>query len=239
MIDLDTVKICAVIGDTDTGKTNLAVYHLRNYKGNRQIYTLGYPGQLDNYIPLNSLSDIFRLSNSIIFIDELSKVFPLKNRHTNNDFIEVARLLAHSGNTILFTTQLTQDLTNQMEAFVEGFLITKMADLRFLKAGSKVKYVIMDCLDPRRTSKELNLNQGEYLQSVDNSPAGTNGIRPFPFQNIGKKWRNSAVRAGAQPVALGGAACGSACGSACGNSSGNACGVGQVAQTTISVQGVT
>ena len=188
MINLDKVRICAVIGDINSGKTNLAIYQLRQYKGPRKVYTLGYPKQIDNFISLNKSSDINKLTDSFILVDELSKFYPTKGRHTNNDFLKLARIMGHNNNTLVFTTQLTPDLTNQMESFVDTFLITRMADLRFLKFGSKAKYAIIDCADIRMTGQSLNLKQGEYLQSSDNSPIGEDGIKTFPFQQVGKDW---------------------------------------------------
>ena len=192
-IDLDTKRIMAIIGDINSGKTNLGIYCLRQYKGTRKIYTLGYPKQIDNFITLNTKRDIERLTDSIIFIDELSKFYPNKER-TNSEFLNVARVMGHNNNTLIFTTQLTQDLTNKMEAFVDTFLITKMADLRSLKIGSKVKYLIMDCADIRMTGHALNLKVGEYLYLSENSFVGEEGIKTFPFQNIGKDWSSVGSR---------------------------------------------
>ena len=190
-LNLNNVRICGIIGDIHSGKTNLAIYHLRKYKGKRKIYTLGYPKQIDNFIRLNTKRDIAKLTDSIIFIDELSKFYSTKERHTNTEFLDIARIMGHSNNTLVFTTQLTQDLTNKMEAFVDTFLITRMDDLRFLKLGSKAKYRILDCADIRMTGHSLNLKQGEYLELSENNPIGENGVKDFPFQNIGKDWVKS------------------------------------------------
>lgn len=215
-LDLDNVRICAVMGDINTGKTNLAIYSIRQYKGKRNIYTLGYPKKIDNFTQLNTKRDILRLTDSIIFIDELSKFYPLQSRHTNFEFIEIERTISHNNNTIIFTTQLTQDLTNQMEAFVDTFLITGISDLRFLKSGSKAKFSILDCADYRMNGSSLNLKQGEYLQLSNSSEIGEDGIKSFPFQNIGKDWNVNGYRAipnnSVRSVALGGVACGVACG---------------------------
>ena len=187
-MDLDKTKIVGIVGDTDTGKTNLAVYLLRKYKGERKIYTLGYPSQIDNFIPLSKKQDLMKLTHSIIFVDELARFFPTRERHTSQDFLEMARYLGHSKNTIIFTTQLSQDLTNQMEAFVDTLLITRMEDLRYLKFGSKIKYTVLDSADYRMNGHSLNLSIGEYLESCPTNEIGGDGIKSFPFQDIGKDW---------------------------------------------------
>ena len=193
-MDLDKTKIVGIVGDTDTGKTNLGIYLLRNYKGNRKIYTLGYPIQLDNFPQLNKKQELTQITNSIIFVDELARFFPTRERHTNQDFLELARLLGHSKNTLIFTTQLSQDLTNQMESFVDTLLITRMADLRYLKFGSKIKFTILDCADVRMNGHSLNLSPGEYLESCPANEIGGDGIKSFPFQNIGKDWAPAGLK---------------------------------------------
>ena len=57
-MDLDKTKMVGIIGDTDTGKTNVAVYLLRKYSGERKIYTLGYPKQIDDFPQLNKKQDL-------------------------------------------------------------------------------------------------------------------------------------------------------------------------------------
>ena len=188
MIDLDKTRLVAIVGDMNSGKTNLAVHIMRAYKGDRKIYTLGYPKQIDGFASLNKKRDINKLSNSIICIDELSKFFPVVSRRTPQDFISLVRVLAHKNNTIITTTQLSQDLTKTMEAFVDTFLITRLADLRFLKLGSKIKFAVQDCADIRMNGEALDLIPGEYLQSCQASLPGEDGIKSFPFQEIGKDW---------------------------------------------------
>lgn len=199
-INLDKSRIVAIIGDMNTGKTNLAVYLMRNYKGIRQIYTLGYPKKIDQFPALYRTQDIERVSDSIIFIDELSRFFPLKQRHSSKEFLDVSRLLAHRNNTIIFTTQLSQDLTMTMESFVDTFLITRISDLRFLKKGSKVKTLVLDCCDYHMTGKLLDLVPGQYLQFTNDSMPGEDGVKTFEFQNIHKDWNINIQSTGIQSI---------------------------------------
>jgi hypothetical protein len=189
-MDLDKFRLVSIIGDIDSGKTNLGVYLLRQYKGNRSIHVLGYPKVIDNFNILNSHRDLTKLTNSVIFIDEFSRFFPLKSRCTNNDFMNIARVLSHNNNTMIFTTQLSQDLTVSMESFVDVFCMTTINDLRTLKKDSRAKNAVLDCADIRRTSYGFNLVKGEYYEFSDKNSVGHNGVKTFPFQDIGKDWKN-------------------------------------------------
>ena len=188
-MDLDKCKVIAVFGDVNSGKTNLALHLLRSYPGKRKIYTLGYPIQLDNYTALATIREMFQINDGIIFIDELHRFFKLYNKDTSRDFMELASLSAHNNNTIIFTTQLSQNITKPMEAFIDGFCITRIQDLSTLKLGSRTRKVVKDSVDIRKTNEGLFLNQGEYLSSSSYDEIGEGGVKKFPFQGIGKDWR--------------------------------------------------
>ena len=42
-IDLDKIRSLAILGQVNAGKTNLAFWYLKSYKGKRKIYLFGYP----------------------------------------------------------------------------------------------------------------------------------------------------------------------------------------------------
>jgi hypothetical protein len=189
-MDLDKCKVIAIIGDVNSGKTNLAVHLLRTYPGKKNIYIYGYPQQLDNFIPLINKTQLSMVEDGIIFIDELQRFFRLYDKNTNREFIEFVSLSAHKNNCLIFTTQLSQNLTKAMEAFVDGFCITRVRDISTLKLGSKIKRVVDNCIDIRRTSWGLFLKDGEFLSNSDYDNIGDGGITTFPYQGIGKDWRN-------------------------------------------------
>jgi hypothetical protein len=199
-MDLDKCKVIAIIGDVDSGKTNLAVHLLRNYPGKRKIYTFGYPIQIDNYIPLANKVQLSMVQDGVVFVDELHKFFRMYDKNTSREFIELVSLSAHNNNTLIFTTQLSQNLTKPMEAFVDGFCVTRIQDLSTLKNGSRIKRVVENCGDIRKTSWGLFLDKGEYLSASNYDEIGEGGILRFPFQGIGKDWRKIAHQ-NAQQVA--------------------------------------
>lgn len=188
-IDLDKFKSVAILGDTNSSKSNLAVYHLRNYKGKRKIYTLGYPRQLDNFTQLSSFRDVFQLTDAVIFIDELNQFIKVYDRKANYDLMELISLFAHQNNTLVFTTCLSQFITQGVEAFIDCWLLTRMNDLANLKNGSKPKRIIQNTFHPKCNKWSLSLANGEYLEFSELNEIGKNGVKVFPDQKIGKDWK--------------------------------------------------
>lgn len=189
-MDLDKTKVLAVLGDMNSGKTNLAFHLLREYSGNRKIYLLGYPKQIDNFIPLSDFGDIFELRDSIIFMDEIHRYIKLYDKRANHRLLELISLFSHNNNTLIFTTQLSQFISKSVEAFVDGWCITKLKDLKSLKNGSKPKRIIQNTSSPLCTEWSLSLQQGEFLEHCEANGIGENRIKEFKYQGIGKDWKN-------------------------------------------------
>jgi hypothetical protein len=187
-IDLDLVKSVCILGEVDSGKTNLGFWYLENYKGKRKIYLLGYPKKVKDYINLNSFSDIFKLKDSIIFCDELQKFIKIYDRKSNYQLMELISLFAHKNNTIIFTTQVSQFVTKGVEAFIDVWAI-KSQDLESLKNGSKPKRVIQRLSDYRRTDWFLSLEKNEYYEYSERNKLGQNIVKTFPDMGIKKDWR--------------------------------------------------
>jgi len=189
-MDLDRCRVIAVLGDIDTCKTNLAIYLLRQYRGDRQIYLLGYPKQIDNFKTLTNFNDLFKISDGIVFIDEIQRFIKSYEHHKNTALQELMSFFAHNNLTLIMTTQLSQFITKGTEAFVDTWCFTRISDIQSLKNGSKPKRIIQSTVHPRCTSWALALPLGEYLEHNDNNLLGDNGVKSFPNQGIQKDWRN-------------------------------------------------
>jgi hypothetical protein len=125
-IDLDRVKSVAILGDVNTGKTNLGFYYLNEYKGKRKKYLLGYPKQKEGCISVSSFEDLFKIRDGIIYIDEIHKFIKVYDRKSNYQLMELISLFAHKNNTLIFSTQLTQFVTRGVEAFIDVWAIKKI-----------------------------------------------------------------------------------------------------------------
>ena len=188
-MELDNTKVIAILGDINTGKTNLAFHLLREYKGTRKIYLLGYPKQVDDFSTLPCFTDIFQLTDSIIFMDEIHRFVKIYDKKTSQELLEMLTLFSHNNNTLIFTTQLSQFITKSVEAFIDTWCITQLREVQTLKNGSKPKRIVRDTVDPRCSRWSLSLKSGQYLEHSASNLTGMNRIKEFPFQGIGKDWR--------------------------------------------------
>jgi hypothetical protein len=192
-MDLDKSRVIAILGDIDTCKTNLAIYLLRSYQGKRKVYLLGYPRQVDNFQSLTNFNDLFKISDGIVFIDEIQRFIRSYEHHKNTALQELISFFAHNNLTLIMTTQLSQFITKGTEAFVDTWCMTRIGDIQCLKNGSKPKRIIQTTVHPKCTSWALSLSNGEYLEHCDSNLIGENGIKTFPDQGIKKDWRQDFI----------------------------------------------
>lgn len=192
MVCLDEVKSVAILGDVHTCKTNLAVYFLRKYKkegGKRQIYLVGYPKQIDDFKTISFFNDLFKLTDSIIFIDEIQKYLNIYDRRRVQDFIELISFFAHNNNTLIFTTCLSHFIPKRLEPYLDCLVLTRIMDVKGLKNGGKPKRIIENITSSKSTKWSLALLKGEYIEHSELNSSDENGIKTFNDQRIGKDWR--------------------------------------------------
>ncbi len=189
MVNLDQVKTVAILGDIHTGKTNLAVSMLREYKGDKQIYLVGYPKQIDDFKNISFFNDLFKLTDSIIFIDEIQKFINIYDRRRVHEFIELLSFFAHNNNTLIFTTCLSQFIPKRLEPYLDCWCMTRIMDVEGLKNGGKAKRIIKNTTHHKSTKWSLALPNGEYLEHCEINDIEENGVKTFEYQKIGKDWR--------------------------------------------------
>lgn len=191
MVNIDLVKSIAILGDGNTAKTNLAVYLIRDYVtkgGKKKVYLVGYPKKIDNFESISSFTDIFKIRDAIIFIDELQRYIKIYDRKANYELMELISFFYHNNNTLIFTTSLTQFVTKGIEAVIDCWMLTRIMDIGSLKNGSKAKRIIQVTTHPKCTCWSLALENGEYLEYCENNKIGENGVKRFPDQKIAKDW---------------------------------------------------
>lgn len=187
---LNNTDHIAIIGNTNTGKSNL-LFYLASQCDTKKKYLLGYPIYVDGFTAINSIDDIRELSDCVLCIDELSKYFPIWQNKSNIALIEFLQFAQHNRVKLIFTTQLSQAITKQVEAFIGCWAIKKIT-MHSLKNGSMPKNILKYSIKhPNITGEFIKLENKEYVWYNTNGVVGENGIKEFPFMNIGKHWKNN------------------------------------------------
>lgn len=187
-INLDKVRSVCILGEIDSGKTNLAFYYMNSYKGTRQKYLFGYPIEVEGYISIATWGDLLKIKDGIIFIDEIQRLIRTYDKKANIQLMEMISLFSHKNNTLIFTTQLSQFVTKGIEAFIDVWAI-KHIDLETLKNGSKPKRIIQRLSYPKKNNWVLDLEPNEWFEYSEKNGLGENKIKRFEFQGINKDWR--------------------------------------------------
>jgi hypothetical protein len=191
---IDNNSPIAVIGGTNSGKTNLGFYIGSLRKGKK--YLLGYPREVGGWIRLNSQDDFSKIvatdeEPATLLIDEFSKYFAVWDKRSNEKLLEVLQFAEHNKIKLILTTQLSQFITKQCEAMIPCWAI-KQINIRRLKNGSTPSYVLKYAIKHPNISREfVKIAVKEFIWYSENSIVGENGIYEFPFMNIGKDWGNT------------------------------------------------
>ncbi len=189
-IDLDRIQTLAILGGRHSGKTNLMFYLMKKSKSQRVKYLFGYPKAIKGFKAVNTIDEVATLKDAVIGCDELSKIVPFYSKRMNDTLLDLLTTIAHNGSTLMFTTSLSQFITKALDGYIDGFCYTRITDMDQLKNGSKAKRRLQGFRHPKVSIWALNIKVGEYLEVVDSNKQGVNGIKKFPFQNIGKDWRS-------------------------------------------------
>lgn len=189
-LNLDKTDSVAIVGDRNSGKTNLAFSFMNSYRGRRGKVLYGYPKDFKGYLRIANWEDLLQITDSIIFIDEISKYIKLYDRRANVELMDLLSFLAHQNNTLIFTTQLTQFITKGVEASIQTWCI-KQIDIVGLKNGCKVKRILQATAHPRITNKGMALRVDEYIAHDLNMRIGFSGLHTFKDQNIKKDWKTA------------------------------------------------
>ena len=187
-LNLELTDSIAIVGDRNSGKTNLAFYLMNNYKGSRTKYLYGYPKNIKGYHNIRTWGDLLKISDSIIFIDEIQRYIPLYEKKANHEFMELLSFLSHQNNTLIFTTQLSQFITKGVEASIQTWFI-KQLDIMGLKNGCKIKRILQETASPQITKRGMNISVNQYIAHDETMPISFNGIHTFSNQGVLKDWK--------------------------------------------------
>lgn len=114
-----SIRAIGLISDPNQGKSN-TIYHCIKAiqaKYNATIYAYGLRVMFDGVQRINSIEELERITNSVIFLDEFPSLFSLNNRRQVEKFEESMRKIYHSNNIVVIC-----GLPHNFTKFLSGLL---------------------------------------------------------------------------------------------------------------------
>ena len=116
---VDKASAVGIIGGQQTGKTAIAFTIMEQSK--KPVYVLRHPKpyliQALGYKMIYNLSDIERLQDCLIFIDDIQLVLPTYDKRANDGLLRLLSKSAQRGVGIVFTTNDTRFVTRGLENY--------------------------------------------------------------------------------------------------------------------------
>lgn len=193
---VDKVNAVGIIGGQQTGKTAISFTLMAQSK--KPVYVLRHPKpyliQALGYHMIYNLSDIEKLQDCIIFIDDIQLVLPTYDKRANDGLLRLLSKSAQKGITLVFTTNDTRFVTRGLESYVNVWII-KDIEAELVKQGSLMKKVIKRYIGSDISGFRLEPN--EYLFYARNYPE-LEGVRTFepPFyfnEEFSKSFRTAKI----------------------------------------------
>ena len=99
----NTPKIIAVVGDVNSGKTNLLYYLLDGLKayGKFNLYTYGLRTKINGATEIFSDEEAEQIINSVIILDEVMSLWDMESRKSKKQIEKTLRLINHHNNIIV------------------------------------------------------------------------------------------------------------------------------------------
>lgn len=159
----DKPKIISVVGDVNSGKSNL-LYHIVNelrINASFNLYTFGLRNKLKGAEEIYSLYELEGIENSIIILDEVMSMWDLDNRNEKRQIENTLRLINHNNN-ILVICALPENLKKFISSKLDVVIFKKSTISDFIN-GSSVKKVVTGYRGGERGTMVLNLGVEEAL----------------------------------------------------------------------------
>jgi len=157
---LKSPSIISIVGDTDSGKSNL-VYHMieetRRRTSGTRIYTYGLRSDIAGVIEITSLEELELLERAVVFLDEFWFLFRMDDRKKDNiDKIRrTLQLIKHRKN-VIFLIGLPDNFNKYLSSFV-NICIFKKCTISNMINGSPMKRNVLKSERPELGSEFLSV----------------------------------------------------------------------------------
>ena len=164
MIDkFDKPGVLAIIGDVNSGKSNL-IYHLIHELNSNfcfNLYTYGLKYKLPSAYEFHSLEELEKIENSIIFIDEFQSLFDLDDRKKKRQIESTLRLIFHKNNVLVLI-----GLPDNFKKFISSricVIFYKQVTFENFINGSSVKRNVLNYRGNEKGISILNVDTNEVI----------------------------------------------------------------------------
>ena len=149
-----SLRVIGVVADKNQGKSNL-VYNIIHTIQRRAPETNVVGFRLFHKIPgvlyLNTLTELAKIRDSYIIIDELKTIVDTDNRRETNVFLEILQTLYHSNNTVV-VSGLGHNFNGKISGELEAIIFKQTTLISIIKR-SNIDYILRALRHEGKASK--------------------------------------------------------------------------------------
>ena len=156
-------SIIAIVGDVNTGKSNL-IYHILsklNNVGKFNLYVYGLRSELKNTQEIFSVDELEQIKNSVIIIDEVMSLWDLDNRRMKRQIEQSLRLINHNNNVLIVC-----GVPDNFRKFLAGkidIVFSKKVTFKDFVNGSRIKQIVLNYQGREKGNNILNIKVNEAI----------------------------------------------------------------------------
>ena len=172
-----SIRVIGVVADKNQGKSNLLyniILNIRQKAPETQVVGFRLLAKIPGVLYLNTLTELARIRDSVIIIDELKTIVDTDNRRETNIFLEILQTLYHSNNTVI-VSGLAHNFNGKLSGELE-VIIFKQTTLISIIKRSNLDYIL------RSLRHEGQASKNEYVLSMP-----VNGALVY-HPNMKKNW---------------------------------------------------
>lgn len=153
----DEPKIIALVGDTDSGKSNCLYWMLESLRkmGDFSLYHFGLRAEVDIGQKIFTVEELEAITDSLVIVDEVMSMWDLENRKRRQQIEACLRLIKHNNN-ILLLGALPENLKKFISAKIESWIFKKSTLKDFIN-GSSASDLVKSFAGEEKGSVLLNI----------------------------------------------------------------------------------
>lgn len=158
----DKPKVISIIGDVNSGKSNLVYYFIEELKKKFKFNLYSYGLRFDlGENKIYSVEELEQIRNSIILVDEFFSILDIEDRKKRILIEKTLRLVNHNNNILILV-----GLPDNFKKYISGkseITIFKRCSLAEFINGSEAKRICLSYKGEELGSSILNIGIDEFL----------------------------------------------------------------------------